>query len=402
MTTFRQIIGSCVAALLLTVTLTQNLFASKAVKLCRNNLVVINTQTNQLEKNIPLPFEGWSVGTYPDSKMLAVYPVYKYKYNIGTDSENALLNTQDLSFSTNDKLLQAIYDTTNAYVKNYNPDPDSIEKFASIGVDKGDIVVMNSSQPNYVIDHRHHKLYMIEQGLINVLDSNDPSKEVKQIHLGFSALQMAMSPDDDVIYVIGDHYLAVIDTDFHDFLISSPFKRLRLHFIAVRPDGKQVYITASTEDTKNNRTIGHLLILDDKGVNIKDNALYNWRPQEVAFTPDSKKAIITNFDSSYFYILPTELDDSSSWAWGEFSGTNNFRNPEKIMVPSWLSFGGTPISLANPVVSPEGMVYFSLYDSGNVVTYDLKNGMFSKIDTTSVCNCSGYFACNLQPVVLSK
>lgn len=412
MLTKKTVIQSCVTLLFLVSAMTsQNLFASQAIKVCGENVFAFDTVTNQPTQSVHLPFEAWSVGTFPDSKMLSLYPLYRYKYNMGNPSENIVFNTQDLSFSLNNKFVQAIYDQTNLITQTMKPSQENIDSFEKLGVNRERIVIQ-AETPHYIIDNAHQKVYLIRHlsasahkvtyntrylgasitntnnnTVLEILDANDLSAEGPVLDVGFDVLQMMITPDGKEIYLMGSGGLFIFNiTNYHLTILKCIFQNEDFHSMAMRPDGKKVYLSSSPEDNSSNAR--NAIVIVDTTTHYFERIVapeQHWRPREIAFTSDSKNAIITNFDSDYFFVLPTDINQSLFWS----------NRPQKK-----TTVNGGMIALASPVVTPQGMVYFALYDSPNVVAYDLNKNSASLIEAKG-CDCKGSFSCNQQAVVLS-
>ena len=118
-----------------------------------------------------------------------------------------------------------------------------------------------------------------------------------------TAMNLAVSPDGDKLYVCFQSSMWANFTVYD--LSSRAYLSTRSIFlpsdIAVRPDGKEVYVAC--DDTEN--LASRVYVINATSFVVKAQLDYLQGPRGVAFSPDGKKAFITNRYRDYVTVLDT-------------------------------------------------------------------------------------------------
>jgi YVTN family beta-propeller protein len=137
----------------------------------------------------------------------------------------------------------------------------------------------------------------------------DAPKVVATVTVGPGPLAVAITPDDEEVYVtnfgrdpslfpggVPGNTVSVIQTRSNEVVATIPVGKLPAG-VAITPDGKHAYVT--------NRGDNEVSVIDTATHTVVATVPVQIQPANIAFTPDGRRAYVTNFGSNTVSVIDT-------------------------------------------------------------------------------------------------
>jgi YVTN family beta-propeller protein/VCBS repeat-containing protein len=277
-----------------------------------NGVSVINTATNQVVGTIALT-GGQSYGIAVAPNGGRVYVTMSGTSQVATINANTTTNTYTLASTiavgTTPTAITLNADGTRAYVANYSSNTVSILNTSTTTPTVVSTVIVGANPFGIAATADGSRIYVANSGTntVSVINTTTATPTVTSITVGANPFGLTMSPDRSLIYVAnGVDTLSIINTKTNS-VIGTPTAvdsapESNWHWIAVSPDGRQIYVSDLADRNVRSLTINYGVVppIVRTGVALVGaNVTITGYMIGQAFSADGTRAVITTDATDY-------------------------------------------------------------------------------------------------------